>query len=215
MLTTPQAATARRHLAEYVQKDIRFKKVFAAVKKDFVASGLTAHNWEHIYRDILHAIVIGEKEKTNMTIVLPAIALHDIGFLFGGTGRTHAALGADKLAEYLSKINVEYSSIEQSVIEQCIRTHKGSLHHEKPLSLEAKIVADADALDKFGPIGVYQCIRSMAEINREAERVYSKGDEMKQLVLETKTGQELAEQGRQYVVQFFADLKKAYKPYVA
>lgn len=47
----------------------------------------------------------------------------------------------------------------------CIRTHKGSMHQQKPESLEAKVVADADLLEKFGPFGVYSGLCTYAEFN--------------------------------------------------
>lgn len=213
MLSPSQAATAKSHLKKYLKGDAHFKSIYQTVKHDFTSSNLSAHNWEHIYRDILNAIVIGEKEKANMAVVLPAIVMHDIGFLFGGTGRTHAEVGATKVGEYIQKNNVSYSSEELKEIVECIRTHKGSMHYEKPQSLEAQVVADADLLDKFGPIGVYQCIRSMTEFNRGAEIVYGKGTEMERLHLITKTGKKIAESGRKYVIAFMSDLKKAYKPY--
>jgi len=106
-----------------------------------------------------------------MRVVLPAITMHDIGFLYGATGRTHGAIGAEKLAEYLQEGGVEYSAEIIQNIADCIRTHKGSMHNEKPGSLEAKVVADADLLEKFGPFGVYQNIRTFTEFNWPLEPV--------------------------------------------
>lgn len=57
--------------------------------------------WAHAYRDALNAIVIGEAEGADMGIVLPAAVVHDIGFLYGAKSKTHAAIGAEKLAEFV------------------------------------------------------------------------------------------------------------------
>lgn len=72
-------------LAAYLRKDQTYKAVFDYTKSRFgAAEHLPAHNWSHIYRDTLNAIVIGEAERADMSIVLPAITMHDIGFLYGG-----------------------------------------------------------------------------------------------------------------------------------
>ena len=176
-------------------------------------SDLVAHNWEHIYRDILNAIVIGETEKADMSIILPAITMHDIGFLYRGTGKTHAVIGAKKLPEYLKKIKVSYPLKILNHIAACIRTHKGSMHNEAPKTLEAKVVADADRLEKFGPLGVYQYIRTWAEFRKGIKSTVELKNAVVNSRLETKTGNRLAERGRKFVIEFFKELEKAYNPY--
>ena len=162
----------------------------------------------------MNAIVIGESEKANMKIVMPAITMHDIGFLYGATGRTHGSIGAEKLREFLEDGNIKYSDDDIALLASCIRTHKGSSHDEKPENLEAKVVADADLLDKFGPIGVFQNIKVMTEFNRDLHASLERKDTIHKLRLETKTGQELAEPGKEFVVTFFESLALSYEPYL-
>ena len=102
-----------KKLQEYLSNDSDYQKVFTHTKQRFEADEkLTAHNWEHAYRDTLNVIVIGEAEKANMRIVLPAATMHDIGFLYGASGKTHGAVGADKLVEFLSEQEVNYTDEE-------------------------------------------------------------------------------------------------------
>jgi len=213
MLLQKIAPSAQKLLEKYLRADQKFAKVFRLVKIDFVSSNLTAHNWEHIYRDCINAIIIGEAEKADMRIVLPAIVMHDIGFLYGADGKTHGAIGADKLPTYLKKIKVAYPKKSVAHMADCIRTHKGSMHNEKPATLEAKVVADADLIEKFGPIGVYQYIRTFTEFNRGIESIIKRKDEIKWLKLETRTGRKIAEKGREFVILFFKQLDKSYNPY--
>lgn len=176
-------------LSKYLASDEKYRMVFEYTKKRFDdATHLTAHNWAHAYRDTINAIVIGEAEKADMSIVLPAITAHDIGFLYGAIGRTHGAIGAEKIAEYLKEAGAHYSDEQVQKIADCIRTHKGSMHDEVPESLEAKVVADADLLEKFGPFGVYQLIRTFGEFNYPLEKILSRKDEIRSLKLETLTG---------------------------
>lgn len=201
-------------LTKYLSEDSKYKAIFEYTKKRFdEAAHLPAHNWSHAYRDTLNAIVVGEAEGADMTIVLPAITMHDIGFLYGATGKTHGAVGADKLTEYLQEGGIEYPKETIKKMADCIRTHKGSMHNEKPESLEAKVVADADLLEKFGPFGVYQNIRTFTEFNWPLEQNLERATEIFNLTLETETGKRLAEPGRQFVADFYKELAEAYEPY--
>ncbi len=202
-------------LESYFSSDGTFADVFNYAKTRFDdASHLTAHNWAHIYRDLLNAIVIGEAENANMKIVLPAAVVHDIGFLYGASSKEHGAVGAEKLEQFLDEGGISYDKDTIDEISKCIRTHKGSSHREVPETLEAKVVADADLLDKFGPVGVYQNIRSMTEFNRGVEASLERIDSIHKLVLETETGRKLAEHGKEFVATFFKELEAAYEPYM-
>lgn len=210
-LTKPSLS---QKLKKYLAKDKKFAKIFKAVEKDFKrAKHLTAHNWEHAYRDTLNAIVVGEAEKADMKIVLPAIVMHDIGFLYGAKPKEHGEVGAKKLPVYLKKIGVTYPASDIKRIAECIRTHKGSVFNVSPITLEAKVVADADILEKFGLFGVYQTIRTFTEFNESIDYIVTLGERMSNRRLETKTGEKLAEKGRAFVVNFFKQLDQAYKPY--
>lgn len=200
-------------LKAYLEADPTYKAIYEYTKQRFeAATQLSAHNWAHTYRDILNAIVIGEAEGANMQVVLPAMTMHDIGFLYGADGKTHGAVGADNLASYLQDGGISYPDEVVEQIASCIRTHKGSMHDEKPESLEAKVVADADLLDKFGPFGVYQKIRVYTEFNYQLDKMLTEAAKVSSLSLETATGQQLAEPGREFVLTFFSDLTEAYEP---
>lgn len=213
LLNYPPGELAAK-LNTYLEKDSLYKAVFEYTKQRFhEANHLGAHNWEHAYRDTLNAIVIGEAEGADMSIIMPAITMHDIGFLYGATGKTHGAIGADKLAEFLKQGRVAYSTEDIEKMAACIRTHKGSMHDEKPESLEAKVVADADLLEKFGPFGVYSGLRTYAEFNYPLQTALAREDQVFNLTLETPTGQKLVEPGRQFVANFYKELREAAEAY--
>ncbi len=204
----------KQKLDRYLADDPTYRTVFEYTKQRFDgAKELTAHNWAHAYRDIINAVVIGEAEGADMSVVLPAITMHDIGFLYGATGKTHGAIGADKLSEYLHDGGIEYSDEMIEKIAGCIRTHKGSMHNEKPQGLEAKVVADADLVEKFGPFGVYQLIRTYTEFDWPLKTLLERGGETGDLTLETPTGQKLIEPGVRFVLDFMRELAEAAEPY--
>lgn len=213
-LLQQQPGELQARLDKYLQLDSLYRKVYYYTKQRFEsAENLTAHNWEHALRDTLNAVVIGEAEGADMSIVLPAITMHDIGFLYGANGRTHGHVGADNVNEYLRSGNIFYPTETVDKIADCIRTHKGSMHDEKPETIEAKVVADADLLEKFGPMGMYQLIRTFTEFNQPLEKVLSCENTIMNLTLETASGKKQAEPGRQFVLKFLQDLREANTAY--
>jgi HD superfamily phosphodiesterase len=214
-LINVDAKVLREKLQGYLENDEQYRAAYEYTKQRFnEATHLPAHNWAHAYRDTLNAIVIGEAEGANMRIVLPAITMHDIGFLYGADGRTHGSIGAEKLAEFLQGGGITYPQETLDKIASCIRTHKGSMHNEKPEGLEAKVVADADLVEKFGPIGVYQNIRTFTEFNWPLQKNLERASEIFNLTLETETGKRIVEPGRQFVADFYKQLAEATDPYV-
>jgi HD superfamily phosphodiesterase len=89
-------------LSQYIANDKQYGIVYEYTRRRFeAAQNLVAHNWAHCYRDTLNAIVIGESEGANMRIVLPAITMHDIGFLYGASPEQHGEVGAQMVSEFL------------------------------------------------------------------------------------------------------------------
>lgn len=208
------SAELKTKLDKYIAEDERYKTVYTHTKQRFeAATELVAHNWPHCYRDALNAIVIGEAEGADMSIVLPAITMHDIGFLYGASPEQHGEVGADYVKEFLEEAGAHYSDEQIEKIANCIRTHKGSIHGKHPEGLEAKVVADADLLEKFGLFGVYQTVRTYAEFNWPIDKAIERGDRIITVELETDTGKKLAEPGRQFVADFYRQLKEANEPY--
>jgi HD superfamily phosphodiesterase len=152
--------SASTKLKKYLE-DKRLKNVHDGVKAAFEQRDLIAHNWDHIYRDTINAIWIGEAEGAAMEIVLPAIFLHDIGFLHNPDPAAHNIIGAQKCADWLSG----WSGADKKKISACILCHKGRTagFDTEPESLEAKVVHDADLLEKIGKIGILQGVRSFVE----------------------------------------------------
>jgi hypothetical protein len=85
-----------------------------------------------------------EQETANAEITLAGVLLHDIGYFYGNL-KKHAHLGAERCVELL--VEHGYGEEEVAAIRHCIVAHdpaSGVL----PETIEAKIVYDADMLDK-------------------------------------------------------------------
>jgi uncharacterized protein len=141
--------------------DSRIRDIHSQVMERYGKARLIAHGIDHIQRDLINALVIGETEDCNMTIVTAAVLLHDIGFLYDPNPEKHNVLGAEKCREWLEG----WSEEEQAEIAECIFRHKGVTEHWKtaPETIEQKIVCDADLLEKVGYIGVVQGLRVFIE----------------------------------------------------
>jgi len=201
-------------LTAYLTKDPVIAQIYDYTQQRFdAAPQLFAHNFEHARRDAMNAIMIGEPEGADMHIVLCAAIMHDIGYLYGAHRSVHGEVGAEKLAEYLNQGNISLEPAEFKHIAECIRTHKGVIHGVNPTTLEAKVVADADHLDKFGPVGVYQVILSMSEFGLGASEAISRFITRSDKPFFTATATAYATPLKSYAKNFGADLAVAYAMY--
>ena len=113
-------------------------------KEMYVRAGLKRHNWDHITRNFNRARHILEKESAKVELTLAGVILHDIGYFYGNL-QGHAHVGAERCEGLL--VELGYGQEEVEVIRHCIVAHdpaSGVL----PETIEAKIVYDADMLDK-------------------------------------------------------------------
>lgn len=108
-----------------------------------------AHDFEHTLRVYETCLYIGSKKGADMSILLPAALLHDIGRAYP----RHAYIGS-KLAEMILLEN-GYSIKKIEKICNAIETHSFS-EKKIPNSLEAKVLSDADKLDAMGAVGIYR-----------------------------------------------------------
>jgi HD superfamily phosphodiesterase len=107
-------------------------------------AGLKRHNWGHISRNFRRAVKLLEWEPANVEISLAGVVLHDIGYFYGCL-KDHAHVGAEQCGNIL--VEHGFGSEEVAAIKHCIVSHdpaSGVL----PQTMEAKIVYDADMLDK-------------------------------------------------------------------
>lgn len=125
------------------------QEVISAVQ-GFYARKDCAHNLEHALRVRDWGRKIAQAEKAELRVVELAAILHDIGRP-GTLEKTHAESSAALGKNVLQKLGYSEDLI-QRVIEAVV-SHSREGGYE-PLSLEAKVLYDADKLDFVGPIGI-------------------------------------------------------------
>lgn len=114
-------------------------------------SDKTGHDMSHINRVVRYAKDIQKKEGGSEFIILSAAILHDV---LDDKLVDNPEEAERELIDFLYAIKV--SSIDITHILECISkvSFSGQLGKCDTLSLEAKIVQDADRLDAIGAIGI-------------------------------------------------------------
>ncbi|AKB47303.1 metal-dependent phosphohydrolase [Methanosarcina sp. Kolksee] len=134
--------------------------------REFVATFLegepSSHDMSHINRVEALCLEIQKEEGGDPLVLQLAALLHDVGIIKEHEeGGDHAVYSADIASEFLSRTGLGKEVIE--AVTSCIRTHRFSAG-EKPDSLEARILQDADRLDALGAVGIFRAVLSMGAL---------------------------------------------------
>ncbi len=109
----------------------------------------TGHDWWHIHRVRNIALKIAETEGGNRFIIEMSALLHDVD-----DWKINGDEKVSKTITWLKNIKIAENEIESiiEIIEQV--SFKGAGVETNAMSVEAKIVQDADRLDAIGAIGI-------------------------------------------------------------
>jgi uncharacterized protein len=112
----------------------------------------SGHDWWHVCRVWKMARRIGQAEGADLLVVELAALLHDIADwkLHGGD----SSVGPKLAKEWLDSLNLDPSISGQVCRIIADISFKGAGVRPPPLSLEGKVVQDADRLDALGAIGI-------------------------------------------------------------
>lgn len=189
----------------------------AYIRKTFLEEG-TGHDYFHIERVVTNARKILKKEKADVFLVELAAWVHDIGDY-----KLHQ--GVDKAEElitaFLTSIEVDAETIQRvnEIVSQ-VSFSKGN----KPTSIEAEIVQDADRLDAIGAVGIARCFAyggstgnllfNPEDQSKDASSVqhfYDKLFKLKDL-MNTTTAKRIAEERHQYMEGFIQQFYREVNP---
>ena len=120
--------------------------------KEKLEGAEAGHDWFHIERVWKLSKKIAETEECNTDVVELAALLHDIA-----DPKFHN--GDESIALTISRDFLELQGVEESIIEQVLYiiqniSFKNTGEAPQDLSIELKIVQDADRIDAIGAIGV-------------------------------------------------------------
>ena len=131
------------------------KQTFSLLE-DYMLSCMkdSAHDKEHIYRVLYHAMTIAKtEENVNYDVLIAACLLHDIGRKeqYENPKLCHAMVGGEKAFVFLAEHG--FDDVYAQRVKHCIQSHRYR-QNNPPQSLEAKILFDADKLDAVGAMGI-------------------------------------------------------------
>jgi len=123
--------------------------------RDYYPADDAVHGFSHILRVYRLCERIGKQEKADLTILRAAALLHDVE---GDVDvREDHHLAAARFAEKtLIKEGWEDEAI--SAVVHCIRAHRFRDDSDKPLTIEAQVLFDADKIDAIGAVGVARAV---------------------------------------------------------
>lgn len=130
----------------------------------FFENSSGSHDWSHTERVFKVAMKIAEKVGADLEVVGIAALLHDIGREEQDRSKgsiCHAESGARLARTLLMELAIEEEKVCRVL--HCIETHRfrGS---QRPQSIEAKILFDADKLDSIGAVGIGRAFQFAGEV---------------------------------------------------
>jgi uncharacterized protein len=198
-------------VARYAQEHIQASAQQAGDKFPF---GGAPYRWQHTLRVTHFGQQIAEVEGADIELVLAACLLHDSEWFSdlseGGESAAHGRLAAGHIRPFLAQAG--YSPAEVDNICYSVAVHvdgKAGYTHEH--TLEARVVSDADNVDRFGAYRVLLwCVDDMndydALIAKLTARVGRLQDYRARQIMETDYGNQLFNAQLDLQIDFFQKL---------
>jgi uncharacterized protein len=123
-----------------------------------------SHGWEHVLRVRALCRKIGTEAGANLEVLDLAALFHDTMRL----DEDHALRSAEFADSVLSSMGFDKYFISR--IHEAVASHSFS-SGRTPVSIEAKVLSDADRLDAMGAIGVYRTVQYNLENGYPVERL--------------------------------------------
>ena len=189
------------------------------------------HGPDHTERVHKTALHLGRLMEARLDVLSAAALLHDIGRMYETREQgkiCHAEKGAELARDILEKLGFAPATIDE--IAHCIETHRYR-GDNIPMTLEAKILYDADKLDSIGAVGIGRAFlfagQTGAKLHNDTDvdildcKPYSKEDtayrefkfkmsKIKDRML-TPEGRRLAEERHIFMEVFFERLERETK----
>jgi len=144
-----------------------------------------SHDWEHTLRVSRLCRRIGPAEDVDMTVLMIAAYLHDIGRYHQDRSKgavCHAEEGVKIAGPIIGSLPLDPERKENII--HCIRAHRFR-GENRPRTREARVLFDADKLDAIGAVGVARAFLFAGEVGAtlhnpgidvEETRPYSRDD---------------------------------------
>jgi len=205
-MTTPNERVEKiaAYARQYLEKSYRKRKDKSRLKRylsDF------DYRWQHTQRVAQFGKVIAEAEEADVELVVAACLLHDIAWFYvsGEDGRDHGNIAANIVRPFLESLGYTTEQVEN--ICYSVASH---VTVEKPETLEANVVSDADNVDRFGPYRILQwCFSDIDNYNKLADKLEERIQRLERYrennPLATETGRQLFAEQLHLQILFFSE----------
>lgn len=136
----------------------------------------SAHDRFHVYRVLYSALDIAATESgVDMDVLTTACLLHDVGRerQFTDPKLCHAKTGGEMAYEFL--LSMKWDVNKSQHVRDCISSHRFR-GDNRPQSIEAKILFDADKLDVTGALGIARTLFYSGQVSEPLYIVDENGD---------------------------------------
>lgn len=137
---------------------LKIKKLALKIDHDVAFGGKSKGN-KHLFRVIRIAKFLAQKTGADESIAVAGAFLHDTAL---PSGNDYNYLKNKKIVKDLLKC-FNLSRNELDGIAECVASHEGAVN---PKTLEAKVVHDADALEKAGLLGIIRHTWKMTNLKK-------------------------------------------------
>lgn len=190
-----------------------------------------SHDWEHTERVLENAKRLwqAEGQQGDEFVICAAAYLHDIARYIDEqkTHRCHAEVGAEMARDYLRTLALDEGRQEKIVSAIAAHRYRNRSTSQQPLSLEDKIIFDADKLDSLGAIGIGRAFHFAGRIGAKVHNRFEEATQAEEFSVEdtawrefcvklqkipkrmqTQSGYHEAIQRLELMTHFFAQLNK-------
>lgn len=128
----------------------------------------SGHDFTHSKRVLKNALIIAKNyPQVDIEVLILSCLLHDISFKDGFV-KNHHLVSANQAEEILRKLKYPENLIQKVkiAIQDHVRKISLPLRSDSNLTIESKILVDADNLDALGQIGIKRAVQYNKNINR-------------------------------------------------
>jgi len=137
---------------------LKIKKIALKIDHDISFGGKSKGN-RHLFRVVEIAEFLAKKTGADLFVVTTAAFLHDTALPFGDDNNYFK--NKEIVIDLLKDFDIEKKDIEK--IAECVASNEGTI---RPKTLEAKIVHDADVLEKSGILGMIRHTWKLVNLNK-------------------------------------------------
>lgn len=202
--TTQRIEAVSIFTQNYLEKSYRKRKDKTRLNRFLLGY---EYRWAHTLRVAQFGRMIAEGESADLESVVVACLMHDIAWfnVNDKNNREHGNIGAELVRPYLDTLGYTQDQIKN--ICYSIASH---ITVENPETLEARIVSDADNVDRYGPYRILQwCFSDISDYEKLtgklAERIKRLEEYRENNPLFTEIGKQLFAEQLHLQILFFSE----------